>query len=147
MGRVARVNYGQQEGNLAVIVDVVNENRVLVDGENIKRQVIPVRRLQLTKFKVPVGRGARSGVVRKVIGKEGLAKKWSESATGKAIANRARRAQLTDFERFKVMVLRKRVPPPTNVAGQAVERPPRGRQEARREEGRKEDREEVIVDI
>lgn len=106
---MARVNYGQQEGSLAVIVDVVNENRVLVDGDNLPRQVIPVKRLQLTKFKVPVGRGARTGVVRKIIAKEGLAKKWAESAVGKAAANRARRASLTDFERFKVMVLRKRV--------------------------------------
>lgn len=110
VGRVARVNYGQQEGSLAVIVDVVNENRVLVDGEGIARQVIPIKRLQLTKLKVPVGHGARTGVVRKIIAKEGIAKKWAESATGKAIANRARRAQLNDFERSKAMVLRKRVP-------------------------------------
>jgi large subunit ribosomal protein L14e len=109
VGRVAKVNYGGQEGSLAVIVDIVNDNRVLVDGENIPRQVIPIKRLSLTKFKVPVGRGARTGVVRKIIAKEGIAKKWATSHLGKTAANRTIRAKLNDFERFKVMVLRKRV--------------------------------------
>jgi large subunit ribosomal protein L14e len=109
VGRVAKVNYGGQEGSLAVIVDIVNDNRVLVDGDKIARQVIPIKRLSLTKFKVPVGRGARTGVVRKIIAKEGIAKKWADSHLGKTAANRVRRAQLNDFERFKVMVLRKRV--------------------------------------
>lgn len=109
VGRVARVNYGPQEGKLAVIVDIVNENRVLIDGENIKRQVIPIRRLQITKHTLKVGRGARTGVLRKQIAAANLQKLWADSFLGKLYAKRARRAQLTDFERFKVMVLRKRV--------------------------------------
>ena len=42
IGRVARINFGPLEGKLAVIVDIISENRVLVDGQNIKRQVIPM---------------------------------------------------------------------------------------------------------
>lgn len=109
VGRVARINYGEQEGNLGVIVDIINENRVLLDGENIQRQSIPISRLQLTKFKVPAGRGARTGVLRKLITKEGLAKKWADSHLGKIYANREKRAKLNDFERFKVIALRKKV--------------------------------------
>ena len=45
-----RVNFGHETGKLAVIVNILNENRVLIDGEDIRRQVIPIRRLILTKF-------------------------------------------------------------------------------------------------
>ena len=32
IGRVARVNYGVQEGKIVTIVDIINDKRVLVDG-------------------------------------------------------------------------------------------------------------------
>lgn len=144
VGRVARVNYGSQEGELAVIVDIINDHRVLVDGEHIKRQVIPIKRLQLTRLTVPVGRGSRTGAVRAVLSKEGLAKKWADSHNGKLNAQRVRRAKLNDFERFKVTILRKRVRSPINPAVEAPEGPPRSRhQEARREEDEQEGRQEV----
>jgi large subunit ribosomal protein L14e len=90
-------------------VDIVNDHRVLVDGSNIKRQVIPIRRLQLTRLTVPVGHGSKTGTVRKVLEKEGFAKKWADSNLGRFYAQRTKRANLNDFERFKVTVLRKRV--------------------------------------
>jgi large subunit ribosomal protein L14e len=52
IGRVAKVNMGADEGKLVTVLDVVNQNRVLVEGENVQRMVIPVRRLSLTKFKI-----------------------------------------------------------------------------------------------
>jgi large subunit ribosomal protein L14e len=57
------------EGQLVTIVDILNDKRVLVDGENIQRQLIPVRRLQLTKQVLKIGRGARSGKLRQQIAK------------------------------------------------------------------------------
>lgn len=69
VGRVARINYGPLEGKLATIVDIINDKRVLVDGEGIQRQVIPIRRLQLTKQVLKVGRGVTSGKLRKTIAK------------------------------------------------------------------------------
>jgi large subunit ribosomal protein L14e len=109
IGRVARINYGPQEGKLATIVDIVTDKRVLVDGENISRQVIPVSRLQLTKQVVKVGRGARTGSLRKIISKEQVAQKFAQSTLGKHYASQERRENLTDFERFKVLVLRRRL--------------------------------------
>jgi large subunit ribosomal protein L14e len=50
VGRAVFINYGKDVGKLAVIVGVMNDNRVLIDGEGISRQVIPIRRLSLTKF-------------------------------------------------------------------------------------------------
>ena len=109
VGRVARVNYGPENGKLATIVDILSDKRVLVDGENIQRQVIPVSRLQLTKQVIGVKRGARSGKVRGIIKKEKVANKFAESSLGKAFARQARRESLTDFERHKVLVLRRKL--------------------------------------
>lgn len=94
---------------MATIVDILNDKRVLVDGEGIKRQVIPIRRLQLTKQVVKVGRGARTGSVRAAIAKENVAAKFAESSIGKSFARQQRRQNLTDFERYKVLVLRRRL--------------------------------------
>lgn len=91
IGRVARVNYGPLEGKLATIIDIVSDKRVLVDGEDIKRQVIPISRLQLTKQVIKVGRGARTGAVKKIISKEQVAQKYSESSLGKHYASQQRR--------------------------------------------------------
>ena len=109
VGRVARINYGPQEGKLVTIVDVLNDKRVLVDGEAVSRQLIPVRRLQLTAQVVKIGRGARTGKLRKIIAKENVAKKFSESQLGKSFAKQQRRQNLTDFERYKVLVLRRKL--------------------------------------
>jgi large subunit ribosomal protein L14e len=109
VGRVARINYGPLEGKLATIVDIINDKRVLVDGEGIQRQVIPIRRLQLTAQVVKIGRGARTGKLRAIISKEGVAKKFAASNLGKAFAQQQRRQNLTDFERYKVLVLRRKL--------------------------------------
>ena len=91
VGRVARINFGQSEGQLATIVDIVSYKRVLVDGENIVRQVIPISRLQLTSQVLKVGRGCTSGKLRKIISKEGVAKKFSESSLGKSFDQQKKR--------------------------------------------------------
>jgi len=109
IGRVARVNYGPLEGKLATIVDILNAKRVLIDGEGISRQVIPIARLQLTKQVLKIGRGIRTGKLNKLITKENVQKSFDSSALGKSYANQARREQLTDFERFKVLSLRRRL--------------------------------------
>ena len=67
--KVARINYGPLEGNFTTIVDILSDKRVLIDGEGIQRQVIPVSRLQLTKQVLKIGRGVTSGKLRKTIAK------------------------------------------------------------------------------
>lgn len=91
VGRVARVSYGQQEGKLATIVDILSDKRVLVDGEDIPRQVIPIKRLQLTKQIVKIGRGIRSGKLKQAVKSAGVSKKFAESSIGKSFAKQLRR--------------------------------------------------------
>lgn len=76
-GRVCFINFGEEDyGKLCVIVDVLNENKVLVDGDNFPRVIYCLRRLTLTKFVLPIQCGARSKQVLKAIKAFDLQKKW-----------------------------------------------------------------------
>jgi large subunit ribosomal protein L14e len=81
---------------------------MLVDGENFPRTLYPIRRLTLTKFRLPLLRGARTSTVVKAAKTFALQKKWEASPSAQKIATHAKRANLSDFERFSVMVNRKR---------------------------------------
>lgn len=73
------------------------------------RQAINLRRLSLTKLKVVIPPSARSGTLTKAYAKAEIDKKWAETSYAKKLAMRTKRANLSDFDRFKVMVLRKQV--------------------------------------
>jgi large subunit ribosomal protein L14e len=106
-GRVAYVNFGKDFGKVAVIVDIVDANRVLLDGPTtgFPRTIYPLKRLALTSIKLPILKGARTGTVKAAAGN--LKQKWEATSIAKKLAVRAKRANLTDFDRFKVMISRK----------------------------------------
>ena len=64
MGRVCVVNYGPDAGKLCTIVDIVDQNKCLVDGPNkltgMGRQVIPFKRLALTDLVCKIERSAKA---------------------------------------------------------------------------------------
>jgi large subunit ribosomal protein L14e len=109
VGRVCRVNFGPEEGKLCVVADLVNLKRVVVDGEELERQVMPVRRLTLTDLKLPIRWGSRTGVIRKHITKANLKGQFAKTALGQKLAKLQRRSELNDFDRFKVMLLKKKL--------------------------------------
>ena len=109
VGRVVRIKYGPLQGKLATIVDILNDKRVLIDGEGITRQIIPITRLQLSKQVLKVGRGITGGKLRAIIAKENVQKNYEATSSGRSYARQARRQQLTDFERFKALVLRRKL--------------------------------------
>lgn len=106
-GRVAFVNYGEDYGKVAVIVDIGDMNRVLVDGPDFPRVLYPLRRLTLTKLRLPLLRGAKHSTVLKAAEKFGLEEKWNSTSFAKKFAQREARANQTDFDRFSVMINRK----------------------------------------
>ena len=73
IGRVCTVNRGINEGKIVIILDIVNLNRVLVEGcnptDNISRSVVPLRHLSLTANKVNILRGIKSSLLHKSIAK------------------------------------------------------------------------------
>mmetsp|Transcript_3622 Transcript_3622/g.6881 ORF Transcript_3622/g.6881 Transcript_3622/m.6881 type:complete len:136 (-) Transcript_3622:1495-1902(-) len=109
-GRVVLITYGPLAGRLAVIVNILDENRVLIDGPTtgVARQVMPLKRVSLTDLMVPCSsHGIRTKTVRGLMESEEIERKWAESSWGKKLAARKRRAEMTDFERFEVMLLKK----------------------------------------
>merc|ERR1712137_430425 len=100
------VALGPEEGKLVAIVDVVDQNRALVDGpcSGVKRQQMNFKQLHLTKFVIPnIFHGARTGTLTKAWEKEQINQKWAETTWAKKIEQRNKRAVLTDFDRFKLM--------------------------------------------
>jgi len=110
IGRVAYVNFGSELGKLCVIVDVVDAKRALVDGPTtgVQRQQMPYSRLSLTEFVLPIKRNQKSVNVGKIFDAEDIVKKWNSTPAGQHQATKLRRANLTDFERFKLMVAQKK---------------------------------------
>ena len=57
LGRVVLITYGPDKDKLATIVDVIDNNRILVDGPlpltGVHRHAINLKRVQLTDIKIP----------------------------------------------------------------------------------------------
>ena len=63
----------------------------------------------MTDFKLDVPRGVKSADLKSAVEKFDLVKKWETTPFAKKIQRSQVRAKLTDFDRFKVMVLKKKV--------------------------------------
>lgn len=108
-GRVALVCYGEHLNKLVVIVDILDQNRVLIDApsHNIERKVFNLKRLSLTSIKIDnISRGAPVDEVAKAYKEADVDKVFAASGWGKKIERKQKRAALDDFGRFKVMVAR-----------------------------------------
>ncbi|KAH0559431.1 hypothetical protein GP486_004051 [Trichoglossum hirsutum] len=116
LGRVVLLVSGPYSGKLATIVEIIDHKRILIDGPSIDEKAIVPRHaaalsnVVLTPIVIPkVTRAARTGVVKKAWEEAGVEKEWAQSAWAKKRDQRERRRALSDFDRFKVMKLRKQV--------------------------------------
>jgi large subunit ribosomal protein L14e len=112
LGRVVYVNYGPMSGKAAVVVDIIDGSKVVIDGPGlgIQRQAITTKRLELTKFRVgSFSKGDKRSALQKKIEEFGVQKRFDSCGVGKRIVKQKRRAQLGDFDRFQAMVLRRRL--------------------------------------
>ncbi len=112
VGRVVLINYGPDAGKLATIVDIADAKRVLIDGPQkatgVHRQLILVNRLSLTDIVVTgLGKNCKQKFLEAGWKSQDIQGKWAATAWAKKIANKAKRANLSDFGRFKVMVAKK----------------------------------------
>ncbi|VAI47063.1 unnamed protein product [Triticum turgidum subsp. durum] len=104
IGRVALVNYGKDYGRLVVIVDVVDQNRALVDAPDMVRCQMNFKRLSLTDIKIDIKRIPKKATLIKAMEEADVKTKWENSSWGKKLVVQKRRASLNDFDRFKVML-------------------------------------------
>uniref|UniRef100_A0AC35UDV7 60S ribosomal protein L14 n=1 Tax=Rhabditophanes sp. KR3021 TaxID=114890 RepID=A0AC35UDV7_9BILA len=105
VGRVVYIAHGKNEGKLAAIVNIVDGNKILVDGPTtgVKRTVVNLKNIALTKFKLNLRVGQRTSKVQKAFEADKVAESFAATNWAKKIAQKERRAGLTDFERYKVM--------------------------------------------
>jgi large subunit ribosomal protein L14e len=109
VGRVVLINYGPFEGKLATVIDIVDQNKCLIDGTltGVPRQVISFSRVALTDLTVKIQRNARQGTLAKAWAEADTLNAWNNSSWAKKLSSRSKRANLSDFDRFKVMVAKK----------------------------------------
>ncbi|VDM32458.1 unnamed protein product [Hydatigera taeniaeformis] len=108
-GRVVFISHGAFARKVAVIVDIIDQNRVLIDGPctGVPRRPVNIKRLHLTKFvmKLPPNCGTRG--VKDLWRKQKIGSLWRKSMWARKLEKKRIRAGLTDFQRFQVMVARK----------------------------------------
>ncbi|KAL6563801.1 60S ribosomal protein L14B [Orobanche gracilis] len=120
IGRVALVNYGKDYGKLVVIVDVIDQNRVimtmtvgdfisrvksaLVDAPDMVRSQMNFKRLSLTDIKIDIKRVPKKKALIAAMEAADVKGKWEKSSWGRKLIVQKRRAALNDFDRFKLML-------------------------------------------
>ncbi|KAF9683039.1 hypothetical protein SADUNF_Sadunf05G0170700 [Salix dunnii] len=104
IGRVALVNYGKDYGKLVVIVDVIDQNRALVDAPDMVRGQMNFKRLSLTDIKIEINRVPNKKALIEAMEKADVKNKWEKSSWGRRLTVQKRRASLNDFDRFKLML-------------------------------------------
>merc|ERR1719473_702810 len=70
--------------------------------------MMPIRRLSLTDFKCTIPRGAREKTLKLALDKDSVMNKWQETAWAKKLNAKKVRSEMNDFDRFKLMVARKK---------------------------------------
>ena len=139
VGRVIVVNYGPLTGKLAVIVDILTTTKVLIQGlkGGVRRQELSLRRVTLTDYKVEIKRGAKKEEVFKAVEDYKLDEKFKKSTFSKKVELRQKRANLTDFDRFKVMRLRQKRAVLRHIASKGVKKPAEGKEKKGKKEKKK----------
>lgn len=82
---MAKASIGPLKGKLVVIVDVIDQNRVLIDGPctGVARQEYRMNNLHLTKFKLNFPYTAPTRVIRKAWTEADISAKWAQTVWAK----------------------------------------------------------------
>ena len=99
VGAVIRINHGPHLNKLAVVLDVVDAVRLLVDGPltGVERTVLPLKQASITGLEISITRNASSKQLVKKWTENNIQEQWDASAYAKTLAKRAARVGLTDF--------------------------------------------------
>ncbi|XP_023324610.1 60S ribosomal protein L14 [Eurytemora carolleeae] len=104
IGRVAYIADGPEQGKICAIVNVIDQNKVLVDGptSGVIRQAYRLKQMHLTPIKINFPFDAPTRIVRKELTANKVDEKWAGSSWAKRLENKKKRANMTDFDRFKL---------------------------------------------
>ena len=110
IGRLCLIAKGDDANKLVTIVDVIDQNQVIVCGPTtgVSRKALPIKQLTLTRFVAKIPRGVRASLLAKMLEEQKVIEQFNATQFGKKVANREIRANLTDFDRFKVRALKQK---------------------------------------
>ncbi|KAI9323208.1 ribosomal protein L14-domain-containing protein [Dichotomocladium elegans] len=112
VGRIVLINNGPDANKLAVIVDIIDHKRALVDGPStgVSRQPLSYKNMVLTGLVIKgLPRNAGQTAVKKAFEKADILSAWGKTAWAQKLAQRSVRANLSDFDRFKITKLKNKV--------------------------------------
>ncbi|PKI82489.1 hypothetical protein MVES1_003423 [Malassezia vespertilionis] len=124
VGRVVLINTGEHKHKLAVIVEIVDQNRqAVIDGPvaGVPRQVLRYSQVTLTRFVIKLPRGAHTPVVKKAFEASGVTEQWNSSKWAKTLKARELRRNNSDFDRFKAAALKQQRRRVINTAAKKVQ--------------------------
>merc|ERR1712061_405018 len=105
------ISYGPDAGKLATIVDVIDQNRVLLDGPEkltgVHRHEINIKRITLTDMKVDAKHNATHKQLVRLWEADDVMGKYEATDIAKKRKGRIERSKATDFQRFEIMLARK----------------------------------------
>merc|ERR1711915_344585 len=104
IGRVVFLSEGRYKGKLAVIVDIIDCNRALIDGPctGVPRQSFKFSDMQLTKYLLKIQRSQRSKGVRLEWERVQISQHFASSQWQQNLTKREVRCKMTDYDRFKL---------------------------------------------
>jgi len=112
IGRVCLINRGEFAGKICTILDVVDQNRALVDGPvdstGVHRQQMSFKNLALTPIVVEISRGVRPATLAKALADQKVVQQWETSTWAAKLKSQRIKKTLNDFDRFKNMVAHKK---------------------------------------
>jgi large subunit ribosomal protein L14e len=88
------------------VVNVISLNRLQCDDGNCGRYEVNTKNIRLTDLKLKITWGARPGTVKKAWAAANMTEAYAQTDMAKAAATKSRRANLSDFERYKLMRLK-----------------------------------------
>jgi len=112
IGRVCLINHGPDSGKLCVIIDVVDQNRALVDGPvnvtGVHRQQLNFRSLALTPLSVDIAKNVRPSTLAKALERKQVLSSWSKTTWARKLEAQKVKRNMNDFDRFRSMIVHKK---------------------------------------
>lgn len=90
IGRLCIKNKGKEKGKKIVILDIVDDTFVLIDG-NVKRRKCNINHLQITPEKLNIEKNASSEKVKEIFKERGIIEEKKESIKEKRPRNKGER--------------------------------------------------------
>ena len=110
IGRLVRILRGRRENKVAVVTDIIDATRVIVENPEDKkmwRHVQSLKNVEPLKFNVAINRNAKSSVVAEALKKSNTLAKYAKTSKARQIGAASALANSTDFERYQLRVAKR----------------------------------------